>query len=477
MKTPRRTLSISARLALAFAGIAVVCFCAVGIYLYDALHRQMSQRDDAELLNRAAVLRHVLARQDNPDAVAQLPDLALNTVFGQTGLALRIASSNGRELAATTAAAPGVDTAMVPLDRAPALADIQDGSAGALRVLPLLAATADGSVLRIVLARQRSDRLAILRRYVPDLLAALIGGTLIATGLGFLAVRRGMAPLRLVIGKANEISTNRLRGRLEVADVPAELRGLGLAFNAMLDRLEEGVQRLSGFAADLAHDLRTPINTLLMETQVALARPRTAEQYEAAMASNIEEYERIGRMIENTLFLARADSAQLAVRPVALDLAQELGRIAEYFEGVAEEAGVQLALHPGATMLEADTILFQRAVSNLVSNAIQHARPGTAVVIDTVAAEHGADVRITNQGDVIAPDKLQLVFERYYRSDPARSAAPDGAGLGLAIVRAIMDLHRGTVSASSSAEGETCFVLHFPAPCRQASIVTPPSGA
>jgi len=458
--TARGPLSITARLALVFAGIAVMCFCAVGVYLYNALHVQMSQRDDAELLNRAAVLRHVLARQDNPDAVQALPDLALNTVFGQTGLALRIDSPDQRQLATTVATAPHVDTAMVPIERAPSLADIHDGSAGSSRILAVLAATRDGSMLRVVLARQRSDRLAILRRYVPDLLASLLAGTLIATALGYFAVRRGLAPLRLVIGKANEISTNRLRSRLQVAHVPAELRELGSAFNAMLDRLEEGVQRLSGFAADLAHDLRTPINTLMVETQVALSRPRTLEQYEAAMASNIEEYERIGRMIENTLFLARADSAQLAVQPVMLDLKQELGRIAEYFEGVAEEAGVALALRVADARLEADIILFQRAVSNLVSNAICHSRRGGTVVIEAIAAD-GVVVRVSNEGDGIAPDRLHLVFERYYRGDPSRSAAPDGAGLGLAIVRAIMDLHGGRADATSAGKA-TSFALHFP---------------
>jgi two-component system heavy metal sensor histidine kinase CusS len=458
--TTRRPWSITARLALAFAGIAVACFCAVGVYLYMALHSQMSQRDDAELLNRAGVLRHVLARQDSPAAVGALPDLALNTVFGQTGLALRVETPDQRILAATPEAAPPVEPALVPVGREPALADIRNGVAGSSRVLGLLARTGDGSTVRVILARRRSDRLAILRRYVPDLLAALLAGTLIATAFGYFAVRRGMAPLRLVIGKANEISTNRLRGRLQTDDVPAELRALGAAFNAMLDRLEEGVQRLSGFAADLAHDLRTPINTLMVETQVALSRPRSPEQYQAAMASNIDEYERIGRMIENTLFLARADSAQLAVKPVTLDLEQELGRIADYFEGVAEEAGVLLKVVSAGAALQADPILFQRAVSNLVSNAIHHSRSGGVVVIDTAAS--GAAVRVTNDGDGIAADKLHLVFERYYRSDPSRNGTVDGAGLGLAIVRAIMALHRGSVTVSS-AGGKTSFELVFPA--------------
>lgn len=462
--TMRRPLSITVWLALAFAGIAVACFCAVGAYLYVSLHSQMSQRDDTELLNRAGVLRHVLVRQDNPAAIAALPELALNTVFGQMGLALRIEAQNGRLLAATADMAPTVETVAVPLVREPKLADIRNGSAGASRVLVLAAATADGSPVRVTLARRRSDRLATLGRYVPDLLAALLTGTLIATALGYFAVRRGMAPLRLVTAKANEISTNRLRGRMQAGDVPTELRELAAAFNAMLDRLEEGVLRLSGFAADLAHDLRTPINTLMMETQVALSRPRTGEQYEAALASNLEEYERIGRMIENTLFLARADSAQLALKPVALTLDRELGRIADYFEGVAAEAGVLLEVRAVDAVLEADAILFQRAVSNLVSNAIHHSRAGSTVVIDAEPVDAGAGtvVRVTNQGDGIAANQLHLVFERYYRSDPSRHGTRDGAGLGLAIVRAIMTLHRGSATIRSDG-GVTTFELRFAA--------------
>ncbi|TWI60273.1 two-component system heavy metal sensor histidine kinase CusS [Pseudoduganella lurida] len=425
----------------------------------------MSGRDDAELLNRAAVLRHVLARQASPAAIAASPAAVINTVLGQPGLALRIDAQDGQLLASTASSAPSAASPRVPAVRMPVGKDIRDGSAGSSRVLAMLARTADAGVVRVTLSRQRSDRLAILRRYVPDLLAALLAGTLVATGLGYWAVRRGLAPLRLVIGKADEISTNRLRGRLQVDEVPAELRQLGQAFNAMLDRLEEGVQRLSGFAADLAHDLRTPINTLLVETQVMLSRPRTPEQYEAALASNTEEYERIGRMIENTLFLARADSAQLAVRPERLDLARELGRIVDYFEGVAEEAGVAVALRHTEMLptLEADPILFQRAVSNLVSNAIRHSRAGSTVVIGTGSGAGAALVTVTNDGDGIAADKLHLVFERYYRSDPSRTGVPDGAGLGLAIVRAIMHLHGGEAGVHSS-DGHTRFELRFPAP-------------
>ena len=126
-----------------------------------------------------------------------------------------------------------------------------------------------------------------------------------------------------------------------MGEAPAELRELTGAFNAMLDRLEDGVKRLSGFAADLAHDLRTPVNALMVKTQVALSRPRSADDYRALLESNIDEYERLARLIESTLFLARADNAQLAVRIEPVNVRATLDKVAEYFSGVAEEAGVR----------------------------------------------------------------------------------------------------------------------------------------
>jgi two-component system heavy metal sensor histidine kinase CusS len=297
-------------------------------------------------------------------------------------------------------------------------------------------------------------------------------GAALATLFGFIIVRQGMRPLRAVIGKANDISTQRLNTRLAVGEAPAELRELGNAFNAMLDRLEDGVQRLSGFAADLAHDLRTPVNTLMVETQVALSRPRSNEEYQALLASNIEEYERLSRMIENTLFLARVDNAQMGLHREELDAGKELRRIGEYFEGLAEDAGVALRVNSDAAQevdgaavvrLEADPILLQRAVSNLVSNAIQHTPEGGMVELCVRDTARGVQVSVSNTGPGIAPEHMNHIFGRYYRADPARSASSHSAGLGLAIVRAIMTLHGGAIEAHSTPGERTTFLLQFPA--------------
>jgi two-component system heavy metal sensor histidine kinase CusS len=459
----REPLSISLRLALLFAAIAAAAFVGVGAYLYQTLSRQMVQRDDMDLLNKAVMLRHVLAEQGSLAALRTQPEMALNAVYGQD-IRLRIAAPDGSVLAQNSAALPAAVPG-VPAAREPAMADIRNwhSGSGMARVLTVLATLNAGEPpVSVTLLRERSDRLAIIRRYAIDLLGALLAGAALVAALGFLIVRKGMRPLYAVIGKANDISAHRLQSRLAVNEVPAELRELGVAFNAMLDRLEEGVQRLSGFAADLAHDMRTPVNTLMVQTQVALSRPRTVEEYQALMASNLEEYERLARMIENTLFLARADNAQLGLQREPLDVRAELERIGEYFEGLADDGGVALLLQlPPEARLQADAVLFQRAVNNLVSNAIRHTPRGGRVMLAVHSTGEGLAVSVRNTGEGIAAEHLSHIFDRYYRADPARPASSSSAGLGLSIVRAIMSLHGGSVTAASL-PGETCFTLHFP---------------
>jgi two-component system heavy metal sensor histidine kinase CusS len=200
----------------------------------------------------------------------------------------------------------------------------------------------------------------------------------------------------------------------------------------------------------------------MMETQVALARARTADEYEALLASNLEEYERLSRMIENTLFLARADNAQLALRGDTLDVRAELEHIREYFEMLAEDKGIRLGLDDVHDIhVHADPVLLRRAVNNLVSNAIAHTPPGGVVGLGASRDGEWVTVSVRNSGDGIAPEHVGRVFERYYRADAARGAG-SSVGLGLSIVRAIMRLHGGTAEVESRPGEHTVFSLRFP---------------
>lgn len=462
----RRPLSLTLRVALLLSAVSVASFVAVGAYLYHTLQRQMANRDDIELIAKVDQLRRIIAGLPSAAAIASDGTALTDTLYGHHDFMLRVNAADGKPLLQTSITSrplPRVDS--VPAQRALTLDDIHDWqpAAGIGRMVRATALTGAGAVavggemVQVTLARERSDRLKLLRGYASDLLLALGGGALLATLLGYVIVRHSMRQLRSVIAKANDISTSRMNTRLSVQDAPAELRELGAAFNAMLNRLEDGVQRLSGFAADLAHDMRTPVNTLMVETQVALSRARTVEEYQALLASNSEEYERLSRMIENTLFLARADNAQLALRRETLDLQVELQRIHDYFEMLADDVGVRLNVDAEPLRAEIDPVLLQRAVSNLVANAIPHTPTGGHVTLSARALAQGVEILVSNSGPGIAPQHLPHIFDRYYRADQARTA---GAGLGLSIVRAIMELHGGKISVDSQS-GITTFSLRF----------------
>lgn len=290
----------------------------------------------------------------------------------------------------------------------------------------------------------------------------------VATGvLAWCITRRILASVRRLGDTANRIGAQALDERLPADAVPAELAPVAQAFNGMLDRLQDAFSRLSGFSSDLAHDLRAPIHRLLTATQVTLSQPRSADEYRAVLEAAVTDYERIGRLIENILFLARADHAQTRLQAQWLSMRERLGGMVEFFELLAEDRGLKLALdvQPGLRAW-ADDVLFARAVGNLLTNALRHARPGSVVMVSAHAPAPGmARIAVSNEGDPIDPAHQAAIFQRRYRvENPAVEA---GSGLGLAIVKSVMDLHGGRVGVRSAPGLPTVFTLDFPAPTRR----------
>ncbi|WP_163022238.1 heavy metal sensor histidine kinase, partial [Pseudomonas viridiflava] len=232
--------------------------------------------------------------------------------------------------------------------------------------------------------------------------------------------------------------------------------------NAMLDRLDDGYRRLTQFSADLAHEIRTPVGSLMGHCQVALRQNRSADDYQALLASNLEELERISRLVESILFLARADEAQSALERKPLDLNEELHRVAGYFEGLAEERNMTL-IPSGQGTVQADPILLRRALSNLVANAIRYADENSEILMRVAALDGQWKIDVENQGPQLLQASLSRLFDRFYRGDASRHQRSDSNGLGLAIVAAIMHLHGGRVEVAQPAAGRIRFSLIFPA--------------
>ncbi|WP_033568035.1 heavy metal sensor histidine kinase [Dickeya undicola] len=464
-----RATSLTVRCSLLFALTAALVVSLVGGYLYGALRQEMYRRSDLQVTGRVEYYRHLLSKNFT------LPMLAANTGMFENML--------GSEQDVLLFSLPGqkplinVNPAHIVLPDIPPIAvdallqtdAVRSGVTAQgvpLRAIAALVRLNDGQILQIAAAHVMFNEQKMLESYLWRVVGAVVIAFVLIGGLGYLVLRRGLSPLWRVTAQASAITPHTLSARVSETDAPQEVRQLIRAFNAMLDRLTEGYLRLTQFSADLAHEIRTPIGALMGHCQVALYQPRSVEEYETLLSDNIAELERISRMVENILFLARADHEQPVLDRIRIETATELHRVADYFEMLADERGIELLCEGNAT-LTGDALLFQRALSNLVANAVRYAKADSPVRLRATTASEQVIVEVTNMGPVLPPAQLARLFDRFYRADATRSASSDSSGLGLSIVRAIMTLHGGEVTVSCDPIDETIgritFRLIFPA--------------
>ncbi|HEY8096316.1 MAG TPA: heavy metal sensor histidine kinase [Methylobacter sp.] len=449
--------SITARLTLLYIVSASVILLAIGWYLHQTLAETLAQDNRQFLLKEIQLLRTVLLEQPpNLERLADEQSEGMDLPVGR--YYSRILDESGRSLSET----PGMETlptaTQFPVVTENAIAQkIADG-----RTLMLMTARSKSAPQQTVqIALDISHEAALLAKYRRNLIGALFFGLLCSTLTAVFVARRGLSPVAEMTRHIEGISAAQLNEQLDPAATPRELSNLAAAFNAMLLRLSKSFAQLNQFSADLAHELRTPINNLMGETEVALSRPRNADEYRDILESNLEEYGRLSRTVEILLFLARAENTGIPLRTTRLDGRAELAAICSYHEAMAEEKGVRL-IYEGEGFVYADAQLLKRVLSNLLLNALQHTPHGGEIRLSLSSADDGsASVSVQDTGCGIAAEYLPKLFDRFYRVDPARSA--EGSGLGLAIVKSIMDLHGGSVVINSEPNQGTVVMLHFTA--------------
>lgn len=316
------------------------------------------------------------------------------------------------------------------------------------------------AIVQLALDKSEDDRL--LQHYRERLFVVLLLGSFAGSALGATLARRSLRPLKQMSEVASRVTASHLHERINPDRWPSELKLLAGTLDAMLSRLEESFTRLHAFSADLAHELRTPVHNLIGETEVALDRPRLPSEYRVLLESNLEEFGRLTRMVDSMLFIARADNADIRIDAIWMDVRHELESLREFFDAMAEEKGVTVRCE-GQARVWGDAVLFRRAVVNLLSNAMRFSPSGASLVLSAASTEGGgAQVLVSDQGIGMAAEDTERVFDRFYRGDPSREHAGGGAGLGLAIVRSIMDLHRGSVSIINTGPQGTTVQLLFP---------------
>jgi two-component system heavy metal sensor histidine kinase CusS len=305
-----------------------------------------------------------------------------------------------------------------------------------------------GGLVQADLLIDVADDVHLLRGVLLTLVVATLVGGALAYMVTLWKVRSGMAPLRDIVRQTREISPSRLDQRLRLSDPVEELTPWIDQFNALMERLERAYQQLEGFNADVAHELRTPLATLIGQTEVALSRQRSTEALCETLASNLEELQRLAGMVNDMLFLASADRGAQARRSGKASLAQLASQVIDFHEAALAERNLRVTVR-GDAMVPIDQPLFKRAISNLLGNAIRFADSGSEIIVQ-IGAEAPDRVRVLvqNQGIEIEPSHLPRLFDRFFRAETSRrSEGQAHHGLGLSIVAAIARMHSGRTFA------------------------------
>ncbi|RYH67859.1 MAG: heavy metal sensor histidine kinase [Alcaligenaceae bacterium] len=409
-----------------FAGLGLVC---LAVYLVTEVN--FRDRQEETLAQKENVIRHVLSDGREHGGSEDLAHKFDDFLVGHADLSLEVVQADGVVLYAQTRNQDAKAVwrqrqfeAALPADQTPSKP---------LRVRLSLDIQADNQLLH---------RLAI------TLLVAAIGGSIVVSLGGFSLVNLGLAPVRRLASQTRAVSADNLHVRLDGTEQPFELVPLIDQFNALLTRIEKAYAQMEGFNADVAHELCTPLATLITNNELALRRPEQADISEV-LASNLEELHRLTGIVNDMLFLSQADRGVGARRTPVASLASVAADVLAYHEAALAEAGLAVKVI-GDAVGAFDVPLLRRALSNLLGNATRYASRGSEVQISLSAVDDGnVLISVSNDGSTIDPKILPQLFDRFFRADPARSHGQSNHGLGLAIVGAIARMHQGTPVASS----------------------------
>jgi two-component system heavy metal sensor histidine kinase CusS len=466
-----RTIAFRMGLSFAVASAAILLVLSYG--LYSLVSVQLTRDDQDVLSDAASLLRITLSEQDNSRFLLnrQLPE-ELNA-FHYNHYQVRLVSKRNpgyvvfqsshfpTEVIPYLTKLPIARERFLHINREHTFLVLQvEGEMGERNPQPILIQT-------VLETTARFNTLSHLKQSLTQL---VVVGVLLFSMLGLLVVRLGLRPLHHFSLRIQGIKMDSLDSRIQSRDWPQELGPLAEAFNRLMVRLQKDVDQLTRFSGDLAHELRTPITNLRVETEVLLEKARTVEEYRQVLEENLHELERLSQVIERILLLAKVDSPQFSLDMAPIQVAPLAVKLFDFYALLAEEKDIKLSIE-GDLVLTADKLLVEQALGNLLSNALKYTPPKGCVWVSaqmekSPTGEPMGVIQVADDGPGISADHLPHIFERFYRVDSSGSQVIQGDGLGLAIVKAIMEAHQGWVDVESEPGNGSKFLLRFPMPSR-----------
>jgi two-component system OmpR family sensor kinase len=440
-------LPLRLRLTLLFALAMAIVLTGAGWFVHARVADDLTQSLDQELRSRAqdvsALVTHGGSLRGGGIALIERGE-SFAELLSRDGSVLDATRPIGTERLLTSAQLARARTKPTFVDRS-SVPGLDEGA----RMLAVPLARAGRRLVLVVgtTRENRAETLSSLRA------AFLIGGPLallLASLGGYALAGAALRPIEAMRKRAQEISTSSLDERLPVSRRGDEVARLGETLNAMLARIESGLARERRFVADASHELRTPLTLLRTELELALRRSRSPEELEQAIRSAAAESDRLGRIADDLLLLARSEQGRLPLRIEPVDVNDLLETVAARFRARADDEARSLAVETdSATIVAADRLRLEQALGNMVDNALGH---GGGRVSLSAAADNGrVELHVRDDGPGFPPDFLERAFERFSRADDARGRG--GSGLGLAIVDTVARAHNGSAHAANRSGG------------------------
>ncbi len=321
----------------------------------------------------------------------------------------------------------------------------------------------DGHWLYIRLLHDEKGLWRELSNFFWLMIIALPMAILVAGLGGYFLAKKFLAPVEQMAGKARKIGEENLQERLPVGNADDELGNLAKVFNELLERLQKSFERLKQFTSDAAHELRTPLTAIRSIGEVGLQERKNSDEYREIIGSILEENHRLTHLVDNLLFLSRADARSLRIHAESVELDAFVRQSIELIQPLAEEKNQQIQITGKSIRITADVSLLKQALLNLLDNAIKYSPENARIVVNYVQDNsHSARIEVVDQGAGISPEHQEKIFERFYRVDKGRSRDLGGSGLGLAIARWAIQMQGGTISVDSRPHEGSKFTIRLP---------------
>lgn len=449
--------AISFRIAIIFTLSTVVILMIMGLVIHQLVMHHFETQDRTQLEGKIQLLHNLL--EQNPSNSEDLNLYLKDALVGHHDLIVQIERPTGQIIFSSAPAIINAQSLFKSKYNPWIEWKIENKTYRGLIYNKASDQNNNISSAQIIVGVDTSEHIHFLNEFRRQLLYIGFIGTICLMLLGWFAAWRGLRPVQKMAKVAEGISAQHLSERLEVDNTPTELKSLAIAFNDMLDRLETAVGKLSDFSSDLAHEMRTPINNLMTQTQVCLSRTRDITTYQEILFSNLEEFERLARMVSDMLFLAKAEHGLHRANLQRVNLVKEVSALFDFYDAIAAEKGMSLK-QTGQGYVEGDPSMLRRALNNLLSNAIKYGKSDSIIEINCQQNNDSTVLTIENESSPLSQEQLTRLFDRFYRTDASRQRVEEGTGLGLAITKSILDVHGATIQANYD-DGNIIFKIIF----------------